>query len=169
MIRTCVNRGMRVSKTLGTYPDSKVHGANMGPTWGRQDPGGPYVGHMNLAIWVLNITFRFDRHHCSWAASTLTKSTHDSKSIFVRIKIFLNGEINKRSFEKPHTRILVGYHIKGSNMRVSRAKTMKIIFTSVRSDTEVSWSLVMAPSNYLKHCWLLRHLLTKCNPARSYA
>ena len=29
---------------------SKVHGANMGPTWGRQDPGGPHVGHTNLAI-----------------------------------------------------------------------------------------------------------------------
>ena len=26
-----------------TYPESKVHGANMGPIWGRQDPGGPYV------------------------------------------------------------------------------------------------------------------------------
>ena len=32
-------------------PDSKVHGANMGPTWGRQDPGGPRVGPMNFAIW----------------------------------------------------------------------------------------------------------------------
>ena len=32
-------------------PDSKVHVANMGPTWGRQDPGGPHVGHVNLAIW----------------------------------------------------------------------------------------------------------------------
>ena len=32
-------------------PDSKVHGANMGHTWGRQDPGGPHVGHVNLAIW----------------------------------------------------------------------------------------------------------------------
>ena len=31
--------------------DSKVHGANMGPTWGRQDPGGSHVGHVNLAIW----------------------------------------------------------------------------------------------------------------------
>ena len=31
-------------------PDSKVHGANMGLTWGRQDPGGPHAGHMNLAI-----------------------------------------------------------------------------------------------------------------------
>ena len=34
------------------YPDTKVHGANMGPMWGRQDPGGPHVGPMNLAIWV---------------------------------------------------------------------------------------------------------------------
>ena len=33
-------------------PDSKVHGANMGPIWGRQDPDGPHVGPMNLAIWV---------------------------------------------------------------------------------------------------------------------
>ena len=32
-------------------PDSKVHGTNMGPTWGRQDPGGPHVGPMNPAIW----------------------------------------------------------------------------------------------------------------------
>ena len=23
----------------------------MGPTWGRQDPGGPHVGPMNLALW----------------------------------------------------------------------------------------------------------------------
>ena len=35
-------------------PDSKVHGANMGPTWGRQDPGGPHVGHVKLAIWVVS-------------------------------------------------------------------------------------------------------------------
>ena len=34
-------------------PDSKVHVANMVPIWGRQDPGGPHVGHMNFAIWDL--------------------------------------------------------------------------------------------------------------------
>ena len=32
-------------------PDNKVHGANMGPIWGRQDPGGPHVGPMDFAIW----------------------------------------------------------------------------------------------------------------------
>ena len=34
------------------YIDSEVYGANMGPTWGRQDPGGPHVGHMNFVTWV---------------------------------------------------------------------------------------------------------------------
>ena len=35
---------------LRPYPDSKVHGANMGPTWVLSAPDGPHVGHMNLAI-----------------------------------------------------------------------------------------------------------------------
>ena len=34
------------------FPDSRVHGANIGPIWGRRDPGGPHVGPMNFAIWV---------------------------------------------------------------------------------------------------------------------
>ena len=44
-----------VEKTENNYqlfPDSKVHGANMRPIWGRLDPGGPHVGPMNLAICV---------------------------------------------------------------------------------------------------------------------
>ena len=48
--------------------DSKVHGAYMGPTWGRQDPGGPHVGPMILAIWAktnatLGVTHNFVRRH----------------------------------------------------------------------------------------------------------
>ena len=35
-----------------TFPDSKVHGANMGPTWVLSAPGGPHVGPMNFAIRV---------------------------------------------------------------------------------------------------------------------
>ena len=31
-------------------PDSKIHAAYMGPVWGRQNPGGPYVDPMNLHI-----------------------------------------------------------------------------------------------------------------------
>ena len=33
-------------------PDSKVHGANMGPTWVLSAPRGPHFGPMSLAIWV---------------------------------------------------------------------------------------------------------------------
>ena len=36
------------SKLLGHNPDSKVHGANMGPIWGRQDPGGPRLALLTL-------------------------------------------------------------------------------------------------------------------------
>ena len=37
--------------TISANPDGKVHGANMGPNWGRQGPGGPHVGPMNFTIW----------------------------------------------------------------------------------------------------------------------
>ena len=36
-------------------PDNKVHGANMGSIWGRQDPGGPHVGPMNFALQTINM------------------------------------------------------------------------------------------------------------------
>ena len=39
-------------------PDSKVHGANIGPIWGRQDPGGPHVDRMIFAIWAVVKTER---------------------------------------------------------------------------------------------------------------
>ena len=38
------------------YPESKVHEANMGPTWVLSAPDGPNVGPMNLAIRVVYIT-----------------------------------------------------------------------------------------------------------------
>ena len=36
-------------------PDNEVYGANMGPTWGRQDPGGSHVGPLNLLSGVYSI------------------------------------------------------------------------------------------------------------------
>ena len=47
----------------GDIPDSKVHGANMGPIWGRQDPGGPHVVPMNIAIWDI-IIILFHKKDC---------------------------------------------------------------------------------------------------------
>ena len=37
---------------LQAYPDSKVYGDNMGPTWVLLAPDGPHVGAINLAIRV---------------------------------------------------------------------------------------------------------------------
>ena len=43
---------MRKPIHFNAYLDSKVHGANVRPTWVLSAPGGPHVGPMNLAIWV---------------------------------------------------------------------------------------------------------------------
>ena len=40
------------------FPDSNVHGANMGPIWDSQDPGGPHVGPMNISIWDGMVLYR---------------------------------------------------------------------------------------------------------------
>ena len=42
------------------FPDSKVHGANMEPTWVLSAPDGSHIGPMNLAIRVY-----FDNAHTS--------------------------------------------------------------------------------------------------------
>ena len=44
--------GHNVQYRNDNCPDSKVHGDNLGPIWGWEDPGGPHVGPMNFAIWV---------------------------------------------------------------------------------------------------------------------
>ena len=55
---SCVGRagyrhgGVDQDYTVITHiPNNKVYGANMGPTGGRKDLGGPHDGSMNLAIW----------------------------------------------------------------------------------------------------------------------
>ena len=57
--------------------DSKVHGANMGPIWGRQEPGEPHVGPMNFAIWgILRyiVIGRDDTRHPETLLTTKTSS-----------------------------------------------------------------------------------------------
>ena len=43
--------GFTVIRYIVIIPESKVYGANMGSTWGRQESGGAYARPMNLAIW----------------------------------------------------------------------------------------------------------------------
>ena len=47
-----VGASSHVKYKSDVYPESKVHGAYMGPIWGRQDPDGPHVGPMDFATWV---------------------------------------------------------------------------------------------------------------------
>ena len=54
------------------YPDSKVHVANMGPTWDLSAPDGPHVGPTNLAIRVVievtDLALTISSHtHTVWA------------------------------------------------------------------------------------------------------
>ena len=60
----------------GNNPYSKVHGANMGPTWVLSAPDGPHVGPMNLAIREALICTKgglvHDGIYASWSLNTLT-------------------------------------------------------------------------------------------------
>ena len=51
---------MGLPRLIDNSPDSKVHGTNMGPIWGRQDPGGPHVSPWNFAIWVAAQLINFE-------------------------------------------------------------------------------------------------------------
>ena len=61
------------------FPDSKVHGANMRPTWVLSAPDGPHVGPMNLAIIVVSLSSHHNWHvnypspSASWFISSIGK------------------------------------------------------------------------------------------------
>ena len=58
-----------------TYPDSKVHGANMGLIRGQQDPDGAHVGPMDFAIWVVQY-----KRNSAWFMYFCTP-THDKDHV----------------------------------------------------------------------------------------
>ena len=43
------------SQLYGPALIARFMGPTWGPIWGRQDPGGPHVGPMNFAIWVIKV------------------------------------------------------------------------------------------------------------------
>ena len=60
----CLSSNVRdcIGSVLGQFPDSKNHGANMGPIWGRYNPGGPHVGPINFAIWVVIFSSKYSNY-----------------------------------------------------------------------------------------------------------
>ena len=69
----------RNSYVRSYYPESKVHGANMRPSWVLSAPGGPHIGPMNLAITVS----KENRAHCisgiSIGLSSCEKTLHTQR------------------------------------------------------------------------------------------
>ena len=107
-----------------------VHGANMGPIWGRQDPGGPHVGPMNFAIWAeTNIIYFPIMHYClrqqtgqnqwnQWVANLLHICVH------------------KQTIIGPDNGLLLGQHqaIIWSNAGILLIQTLGTNFTEILSE-----------------------------------
>ena len=53
--------------------DYEVHGANIGPIFGQQDPGGPNVGPMNFAIWDIALIYPKAVIPTNWQTISLKK------------------------------------------------------------------------------------------------
>ena len=91
----CVGGARRITYRWETSPDSKIHGANMGSTWGRQDPDGSHVGPMNLAIWVTERRHGWS-YDCCWC--DFTKSDICDYSIHQELLLtFLTYEMQRGS------------------------------------------------------------------------
>ena len=85
--------------TMRKGPDSKVHGANMGPIWARQDPGGPHVGHMNLAIWGF---------HClRWCSSNPLSTKPNTFWIAYFCKVMVVPKYSASTHKKNHNKNIV--------------------------------------------------------------
>ena len=81
-------------------PDSKVHEANMGPTWVLLAPDGPHVSPMNLAIrgilqaaiaslrlgWYIRNTSDITMNHCLKSASTSSQCERINHGAFFASK-----------------------------------------------------------------------------------
>ena len=93
------------NRSMKKDPDSKVHGTNMGPIWGRQDPGGPHVGRINFASWGCNVLLQFQiwpktvkltvyRHLFKNGLGVSDTITQINDGLF-HIALHINGQISK--------------------------------------------------------------------------
>ena len=101
-------------------PDSKAHGANMWPIWGRQDPGGSRADPMSLAIWdgsrfdvfswhLTHTSLQMKRPWMKWVAKsyyfikryTMTKT---KQFITKPCAYWLGSKLRKESHERLHHR-----------------------------------------------------------------
>ena len=131
------------SCVVNVAPDNKVHGANVGPSWGRQDPGGPHVSHMNLAIWgnMNCIIFKY-----SYMEHALIDTSTIREQILLHL---LNYEYDNNDDDNDDNNN-DGYDDNNDNCNYDD-KT-KIIMTD--NNNSQTWS--KAPSLKIRHGWLIR-------------
>ena len=148
-IKRMLKNGARVSRN-NTLPDSKVHGANMGPTWVLSVPDGPHVGPMNLAIRAGNQELSWCRLRHHWGH----RCRHDN----------LWGHQWRHSWHHDNFRFLVIRHvtlavITWTDIPAAWVKSLQLIG---RSDT-LRWNLRVP--NLEMSC----SDLTKCRETRIVA
>ena len=98
------NSQQSLHKYLTKIPDSKVHWANMGPTWVLSAPDGPNVGPMNLAMRDGLHTpsdMRVQCHRClcsDLSVITITISKQIRNSIWAPTTRFFFKNLSQRAF-----------------------------------------------------------------------
>ena len=116
MIRFAQNRTPKLTNgtqnllpwaSYGVYPESKVHGANVGPIWVLSAPGRPHVGPINLALRgillinciLLNKYFKQKwtwKDHVGWLLCSLTLNVN--KRVLMLVKASHKMQIHVHIF-----------------------------------------------------------------------
>ena len=123
-----------------TNPDSKIHGANMGRIWGRQDPGGPHVGLMNFAIWEgnqeareLHIQLKLFGPRFFWTIS---------QNFYLSVNIIQNGRSElAKSYAVQCSNIFIAWHL----YLTGHASQSRPKHISIRADFKsLNWNMTTA-------------------------
>ena len=76
-------------------PDSKVHEANMGPTWVLSAPDGPHVGPRNFAIWgglvLIDFTYILQGYSTGTGTIAWLHTTSHSYACILYFVVFFCG------------------------------------------------------------------------------
>ena len=86
--------------------DNEVHGANMGSTWGRQDPGWPHVGPMNFVIWghSTELTVKETCINVLMVIAFAADDLHVAQSIARTPGSYFNIKMSSYRYRKSHCR-----------------------------------------------------------------
>ena len=168
------------------HSDSKVHGANMGPTWILSAPDGPHVGPMNFAIRAVTRSSRW-RHQMETFSALLAICAGNSpvpgefptqRPVTRSFGVFLDLRLNKRLRKQSW-----GWWLETLSRPLWRHCNAfgKISDTLAHGTLSISWSLHLGISSALLYryaflviCWSaillggIYEIARYCGPATPY-